>query len=117
MSDSNAGLCELKGPGDRSRPGGGRGDLGQIGILEKHKQRGEEKPRDPRIRCPKCSWEPRRGSLWGCICGHVWNTFDTAGLCPACRMQWTDTKCLSCSRWSLHRDWYEERGEHGERGQ
>jgi len=43
-------------------------------------------------------------------CGHVWNTFDTRGLCPGCSHQWKHTACLSCTRWSLHEDWYENGG-------
>ena len=35
------------------------------------------------------------------------NTFDTRGVCPACLHQWTETQCLSCSRWSPHSGWYE----------
>ena len=61
---------------------------------------------ESRIRCPKCRWEPRQDSLWSCTCWHTWNTFDTAGLCPGCGKQWEDTVCLSCHRWSKHRDWY-----------
>src|ERR1700733_9109504 len=38
----------------------------------------------PRIRCPKCGWEPRKHDLWSCDCGHLWNTFDTGGIWPAC---------------------------------
>lgn len=59
-----------------------------------------------KIECPKCRWEPKADSLWSCICGHAWNTFDTAGRCPACHKQWHDTACLSCSKWSKHLDWY-----------
>ena len=70
------------------------------------------------IRCPKCQWQPKRASRWMCApcgapedfpdgCGHVWNTFDTRGRCPGCRHQWRYTACLSCARWSLHDDWYE----------
>ena len=29
------------------------------------------------------------------------------GVCPACLHQWTETQCLSCSRWAAHSDWYE----------
>jgi hypothetical protein len=37
-----------------------------------------------RIRCPKCKWQPGRRNRWRCDCGHVWNTFDTNGVCPKC---------------------------------
>lgn len=60
----------------------------------------------PKIRCPKCAWQPRAESRWYCYCGFMWNTFDTRGLCPACDYQWTDTACLQCSEWSPHKDWY-----------
>jgi hypothetical protein len=67
-----------------------------------------EPPRErkARIRCPRCAWRPRASSRWLCHCGGVWNTFATAGLCPRCGHQWEDTACLSCLRWSKHRDWY-----------
>jgi hypothetical protein len=72
-----------------------------------------------RIRCPFCEWTPERGSRWYCGncpepegfldgCGTAWNTFDTRGLCPGCSHQWRWTSCHSCSRWSLHEDWYEQ---------
>jgi len=52
---------------------------------------------------------------WQCLCGHVWNTFDTAGRCPACSKQWKETCCLppiagGCGRWSPHLDWYRNLG-------
>ncbi|HEY1813478.1 MAG TPA: hypothetical protein VGG74_14100 [Kofleriaceae bacterium] len=59
-----------------------------------------------RIRCPKCKWQPNRGSRWMCKCGHVWNTFDTHGVCPACSFAWRDTACPRCHQWSPHADWY-----------
>lgn len=46
----------------------------------------------PRIRCPLCGWYPRKEDLWGCSCGHAWNTFDTGGVCPACLFQRTETQ-------------------------
>ena len=53
-----------------------------------------------------CGWSPHKEDIWTCSCGHEWNTFDTGGVCPACLQQWTETQCLSCSRWSAHSDWY-----------
>jgi hypothetical protein len=58
------------------------------------------------IRCPKCNWVPHHNDRWGCKCGHVWNTFETGGSCPACRYQWDVTACLSCREISAHSDWY-----------
>ena len=60
-----------------------------------------------RIRCPKCDWEPAKLPMWMCSCRHKWNTFDTAGQCPACGKTWADTQCLSCHNFSPHTDWYE----------
>jgi hypothetical protein len=62
-----------------------------------------------RIRCPACQWRPGRHDLWSCVpgCGHVWNTFETRGMCPNCSKQWTHTSCHRCDQWSPHDDWYE----------
>ena len=59
-----------------------------------------------RIRCPKCAWRPGRRDRWSCNCGHMWNTFDTHGVCPACAYAWRDTMCLRCHQWSPHVAWY-----------
>jgi hypothetical protein len=59
-----------------------------------------------RIRCPRCEWEPSRQHMWVCACRHEWNTFDTAGVCPACQRQWLDTQCPRCHTWSPHLSWY-----------
>jgi hypothetical protein len=76
-----------------------------------HEADNEEKIRDPsgpRIRCPLCGWSPLKKDLWACDCGHVWNTFDTGGVCPGCLQQWASTQCLACKRWSSHSDWYQQ---------
>jgi hypothetical protein len=66
-----------------------------------------------RIRCPRCKWHPHKNSSWYCGpgCWHSWNTFDTGGVCPKCKRQWTETECKSCKRWSPHVDWYVSDGE------
>lgn len=40
-----------------------------------------------KIECPVCHWKPDDGSYWQCNCGHVWNTFETMSICPACKNQ------------------------------
>jgi hypothetical protein len=68
--------------------------------------------KDVKIACPKCNWEPDGGAYWSCTCGHIWNTFETAGQCPSCGRQWTHTQCIGyrggCNRWSPHIDWYRD---------
>jgi len=59
-----------------------------------------------RIRCPCCGWEPGRHDRWACTCLHLWNTFDTGGVCPACGREWAQTQCPRCEEWSRHEDWY-----------
>ena len=71
-----------------------------------------------KIRCPICSWQPEQRSSWVCSpmgrpeyfsggCGHSWNTFDTAGLCPGCNHQWRHTTCHSCGSTTPQKDWYD----------
>lgn len=64
--------------------------------------------RGRKIRCPRCRWRPGRDDRWVCNCKFAWNTFETAGRCPACGTQWEWTQCLKCNEWSPHRDWYDE---------
>ena len=67
--------------------------------------------RGERIRCPMCFWQPRKSDRWFCsrCLRSRWNTFETRGVCPVCSHRWTWTRCLSCTEWSLHEDWYEKR--------
>jgi hypothetical protein len=74
-----------------------------IPDLENQKDEGDG---GKRIRCPRCSWEPQPKDRWSCSCLHVWNTFDTGGVCPACTRHWQETQCLRCLEWSRHDDWY-----------
>lgn len=68
------------------------------------------KSRRVEIFCPKCAWRPTPSSRWMCqpSCGHSWNTFETAGICPACGVAWKVTQCLACHLFSPHKDWYHE---------
>jgi hypothetical protein len=74
--------------------------------LESEKSGGTvDRPR--KIRCPVCKWQPGRADRWSCTCGHVWNTFDTRAVCPACKYRWPYTQCRRCRARSPHEDWYE----------
>jgi hypothetical protein len=75
-------------------------------VVSENEDDGDLKQGRRRIRCPRCAWEPGRYDLWTCLCHHVWNTFDTGGLCPACGQQWSETQCPRCKEWSPHADWY-----------
>ena len=110
MRDLRRKRTDLPGP---FGPGGGAGTWKErvTGATRR------DKPAEPRIRCPRCAWRPRRSDLWHCGsnaapegfapgCGTAWHTFDTRGLCPGCGHQWRFTCCLKCARWSPHDDWY-----------
>jgi hypothetical protein len=58
--------------------------------LEEDKKPGESEPH--RIRCPLSGWSPGKDDRRFCECGHSWNTFHTAGVCPDCPHQWTETQ-------------------------
>ena len=68
---------------------------------------GSKGPSGPFIRCPLCGWQPKKQDRWMCLCHHVWNTFDTGGVCPGCLYQWTVTACLHCHKYSPHSSWYQ----------
>jgi len=88
---------------DRSRP-----PFGELPDVVDDPLRTED---GGRIRCPKCTWQPRKSDRWFCNrCNQArWNTFETRGVCPVCSHHWTWTACLACTAWSLHEDWYEKK--------
>ncbi|HAI75285.1 MAG TPA: hypothetical protein DCM08_03485 [Microscillaceae bacterium] len=61
---------------------------------------------EEKIACPHCQWEPDGGQYWRCDCGFVWDTFSTGAICPACQKRHKYTMCPTCSKVSLHIDWY-----------
>ena len=77
-------------------------------VISKKDTHTHQGSRGPKIRCPKCAWEPAREDRWYCDvgCGHGWNTFETGGRCRACGKQWLETVCLRCHAWSPHDEWY-----------
>ena len=58
--------------------------------------------------CPVCKWVPPRAPLWMClpVCGCVWDTFSTRGVCPECGEEFEHTQCIGCGVLSLHSSWY-----------
>jgi hypothetical protein len=59
------------------------------------------------IKCPKCGWRPKPiENSWICSCKHIWNTFNTGGICPSCRKIHQNTQCLKCHQWSTHIEFY-----------
>jgi len=82
-----------------------RGDPDPVRTSDPEDSTGE-RGRGPRIRCPRCAWEPGRHDLWACTCLHSWNTFETRGVCPACGRKWAETQCPRCNEWSRHEEWY-----------
>jgi len=84
------------------------GTPGDPQVLDAALRRAGLRPANPRLRCPRCRWRPRRHDRWICHpgCGFVWNTFETRGRCPGCAFQWAVTTCLACHETSPHLDWY-----------
>ncbi|TVT40136.1 hypothetical protein FNT36_11595 [Hymenobacter setariae] len=62
------------------------------------------------IYCPCCHWEPDGRAHWQCTCGYVWNSFETAAVCPKCQYRWKISQCPAaaggCGAVSPHVDWY-----------
>jgi len=62
------------------------------------------------IYCPACHWEPDGRAHWQCTCGYVWNSFETAAVCPKCQYRWKISQCPAaaggCGVVSPHVDWY-----------
>jgi hypothetical protein len=91
-------------------PGSPRSRGGRIVDAQMHREgTSSARMRSPdgrSIRCPKCLFQPAENLRWNCKCGHVWNTFWTSGLCPACHFQWKVTQCPHCGELSEHGAWY-----------
>lgn len=89
-----------KGPYEPKRPPGG-----SIDADDDERQRG----RGPRIRCPRCEWEPDGNPYWQCErCLVSFDTFKTRAHCPNCPNHWYRTQCIACGAMSPHDDWYTE---------
>jgi hypothetical protein len=65
--------------------------------------------RQPRIRCPHCSWQPDGKPYWQCErCFSAFDTFMTRAHCPnrTCGNSWSHTQCIRCGILSPHEHWY-----------
>ena len=104
-------ITQMKQPHPPDSPGLRGGRIVNVrSSLEMHRE-GTNSPtmRSPDgrlIRCPKCLFGPSADLRWNCKCGHVWNTFWTSGICPACHFHWEVTQCPHCGEMSEHRAWY-----------
>lgn len=101
-----AGLPELSGPRRFHPSPEARAARFDKMIADKPMDEPVRSPDGRSIRCPKCHWHPGEQARWSCRCGHLWNTFRTAGRCPSCHFQWTETICWRCSEVSPHIAWY-----------
>src|ERR1700733_109882 len=63
-------------------------------------------PRRDGFACPSCKAAPPVGEFWKCgKCGQSFDIFQTAGVCPNCRTQFAQTKCLDCGASHSINDW------------
>lgn len=71
-----------------------------------------ERASRPKIRCPRCNWEPDGKPYWQCeLCFARFNTSETRARCPTCSNRWRETQCIACHRLSPHENWYADASE------
>jgi hypothetical protein len=104
-------ITQMKRPRPMDSPGGRGARIVKVRSSQEMHRQGTNGPtmRSPDghlIRCPKCLFQPPVDLRWSCKCGHVWNTFWTSGICPACHFQWDVTQCPHCGDMSERRAWY-----------
>jgi Zn-dependent protease len=63
-------------------------------------------PRRDGFACPTCKTAPPIGEFWRCgKCGQQFDTFQTGAVCPNCKTQFAQTKCLDCGALHPMHDW------------
>ena len=63
-------------------------------------------PRRVGFTCPTCQSSPPLGDYWKCSqCGQPFDTFATGAVCPSCKTQFAETKCLDCGRLHPMSEW------------
>jgi Zn-dependent protease len=63
-------------------------------------------PRRDGFACPNCKTAPPVGEYWKCgQCGQPFDTFQSGAVCPHCRAQFPQTKCLDCGALNPMNDW------------
>jgi Zn-dependent protease len=67
-------------------------------------------PRREGFACPACNAAPPVGEYWKCgQCGQSFDTFKNGAVCPRCKAQFAQTKCIDCgaphsmSEWMVSR--------------
>jgi hypothetical protein len=63
-------------------------------------------PRRHEFACPTCKASPPVGEFWTCNrCGQQFDSFQTGAVCPKCRTQFPQTKCIDCGALHPMNDW------------
>lgn len=74
----------------------------------------ERLPRHAGYACPSCHASPPGGPLWRCSsCGHGFDAFSTASVCPHCRNRLPQIVCPSCGTASAIETWDRHRPSRG----
>ena len=64
-------------------------------------------PRRMNLACPSCGAAPLVGEYWICdVCGCRFDTFAAQAVCPLCRKQYAQTRCLQCKELHPIVDWF-----------
>jgi Zn-dependent protease/DNA-directed RNA polymerase subunit RPC12/RpoP len=67
-------------------------------------------PRRDGFACPTCSTGPPVGEYWKCgQCGQPFDTFQTGAVCPRCKAQFAQTKCIDCGASHSMDEWMASR--------
>jgi len=67
-------------------------------------------PRREEFACPTCRAGPPIGEFWKCgQCGQPFDTFQNGAVCPRCKAQFAQTKCIDCGASHSMSEWMASR--------